>query len=64
MFRFEFLAVEKKVQPAVEAGVVPHPALDKFVVEIVFAENLIVGQKLELNFEQIESLRTIKKNFK
>ena len=48
LFGLEFLAVEIQAQASVEAGVVPQPALDEFVVEGVFAKDVWIGQKLDV----------------
>ena len=48
LFGLEFLAVEVQAQTSVEAGVVPQPALDEFVVEVVFAKDVLIGQKLDV----------------
>ena len=48
LFRLKFLAVEVQAQAPVEAGVVPHPALDELVVEGAFAKDVGIGQKLDV----------------
>ena len=48
LFGLEFLAVAVQAQTPVEAGVVPQPALDELVVEVVFAKDVLIGQKLDV----------------
>ena len=48
LFGLEFLAVEVQAQAPVEAGVVPHPALDELVVEGAFAKDVGIGQELDV----------------